>query len=218
MLIFLTPRFQRGLFWHSSVYAKFDERLFGFSKVSLSVAAVLLGVVVVSYIEVARALENVKCNAVIDGQLVAIDKNGVSHFQLLQNALRHEATLLYCAFDLMFHDGEDLRELALLERKKRLKSILPRHKLIAFSRHRKTFGTKFFEQAERKGLEGIIAKRSESKYLGRPHGQLAKDQGLETSGSRHCWVYCAEEDEAILQSTLIATAGAASVECGTIGC
>ena len=34
VLIFLTPRFQRDLFWHSSVYAKFDERLFGFSKVS----------------------------------------------------------------------------------------------------------------------------------------------------------------------------------------
>jgi ATP-dependent DNA ligase len=33
----------------------------------------------------------VKADAVIDGELVALDKNGVSHFQLLQNALRHEA-------------------------------------------------------------------------------------------------------------------------------
>jgi bifunctional non-homologous end joining protein LigD len=102
---------------------------------------------------------------VIDGELVALDENGVSHFQLMQNALRHEAKLQYCGFDLMFHDGEDLRGLTLLERKKRLKEILPRHKLIAFSRHRKTDGTKFFEEAERKGLEGIIAKRADSKYL-----------------------------------------------------
>ena len=65
----------------------------------------------------------------------------------------------------MFQDGEDLRGLPLLERKKRLKSILPRHKLIAFSRHRKTIGTKFFEEAERIGLEGIMAKRADSKYL-----------------------------------------------------
>jgi hypothetical protein len=99
-----------------------------------------------SYIEVAKALEGVKGEAVIDGELVALDKNGISHFQLLQNALRHEAKLLYCAFDLMFLDGEDLRGLTLLERKKRLKDILPRHKLIAFSRHRKTSGTKFFEE------------------------------------------------------------------------
>lgn len=118
-----------------------------------------------SYIEVAKALEKVKGDAVIDGELVAIDENGVSHFQLLQNALRHEAKLLYCAFDLMFHEGQDLRRLTLLERKKRLQSILPRHKLIAFSRHRKIFGTKFFEKAERKGLEGIMAKRAESAYV-----------------------------------------------------
>ena len=74
-----------------------------------------------SYIEVAKALEGVKGDAVIDGELVALDKAGVSHFQLLQNALRHEAKLLYCAFDLTFCDGEDLRGLTLLERKKRLK-------------------------------------------------------------------------------------------------
>jgi bifunctional non-homologous end joining protein LigD len=118
-----------------------------------------------SYMEVAKALEGVKSDAVIDGELVAIGKDGVSHFQLLQNALRHEAKLQYCAFDLMFQDGEDLRRLPLTERKKRLKAILPKHKLISFSRDRRTFGTRFFEEAERKGLEGIMAKRADSKYL-----------------------------------------------------
>jgi bifunctional non-homologous end joining protein LigD len=116
-----------------------------------------------SYIEVARALEAVKGDAVIDGELVAIGKDGVSHFQLLQNALRNEAKLQYFAFDLMFQDGEDLRGLPLSERKERLKLILP--KLIGFSRDRKTFGVKFFKEAERKGLEGIMAKRADSKYL-----------------------------------------------------
>ena len=118
-----------------------------------------------NYVEVAKALEGVKGDAVIDGELVALDEKGVSHFQLMQNALRHEAKLQYCAFDLMFHDGEDLRGLILLERKKRLKEILPRNKLVAFSRHRKTEGKEFFEEAERKGLEGIMAKRADSKYL-----------------------------------------------------
>jgi bifunctional non-homologous end joining protein LigD len=118
-----------------------------------------------SYIEVARALEGVKSEAVIDGELVAIGTDGVSHFQLLQNALRHEAKLLYCAFDLMFEEGEDLRKHPLLERKKRLKAILPRHRLIAFSRHRKANGTKFFAEAEQKGLEGIMAKRADSAYV-----------------------------------------------------
>ena len=62
-----------------------------------------------SYVEVARALEGMKGDGVIDGELVAIGTDGVSHFQLLQNALRHEAKLVYCAFDLMFLNGEDLR-------------------------------------------------------------------------------------------------------------
>lgn len=118
-----------------------------------------------SYTEVARALEGVKGDAVIDGELVALDAKGVSHFQLLQNSLRKAARLRYCAFDLMFYDGEDLRELPLLERKKRLRAILPRSKLIAFSRHRKTFGFKFFEEAGRQGLEGIMAKRADSRYV-----------------------------------------------------
>ena len=117
-----------------------------------------------SYIEVAKALEGVKGDAVLDGELVAIGKDGNSHFQLLQNALRHEAKLLYCVFDLMFAEGEDLRSQPLLERKKRLKAILPRHRLIAFSRHRKADGKKFFAEAKRKGLEGIMAKRADSAY------------------------------------------------------
>jgi bifunctional non-homologous end joining protein LigD len=118
-----------------------------------------------NYVEVAKALEGVMGDAVIDGELVALDKNGVSHFQLLQNALRQEAKLLYCAFDVMFRDGDDLRGLPLLERKKQLKDILPRNKLIAFSRHRRTLGNKFFQEAERRGLEGIMAKRAESPYV-----------------------------------------------------
>jgi bifunctional non-homologous end joining protein LigD len=117
-----------------------------------------------AYVEVAKALEGVKADAVIDGELIAIGKDGVSHFQLLQNALRHEAKLLYCAFDLMFADGEDLRALPLLERKKRLRAILPRHKLIAFSNHRKGSAKKFFAEAELRHLEGIMAKRADSPY------------------------------------------------------
>jgi bifunctional non-homologous end joining protein LigD len=118
-----------------------------------------------SYVEVAHALKKVKGDTVLDGELVALDEHGVSRFQLLQNALRHEAKLVYCVFDVMFSGGEDLRSLPLLERKKRLKSILPRHKLVAYSEHRKQMGTKFFKEAEEHGLEGIIAKRADSPYL-----------------------------------------------------
>ena len=80
-----------------------------------------------SYRQVAQALEQVKRNAVLDGELVALDAQGISRFQLLQNALRSQATLRYYLFDVMFLDGEDLRGLPLLERKDRLRRILPKH-------------------------------------------------------------------------------------------
>jgi bifunctional non-homologous end joining protein LigD len=118
-----------------------------------------------SYRGVAQALERLKVDAVFDGELVALDRRGISHFQLLQNALRAEATLRYCIFDLMFLDGEDLRDWTLVERKQRLRRLLPKHPLLSFSTHRSQHGSKFFKQALEQGLEGIMAKRKSSKYL-----------------------------------------------------
>src|SRR4029079_11797383 len=59
----------------------------------------------------------------------------------------------------------DLRDLTLLQRKQRLRHLLPKHPLLSFSAHRAQHGTKFFRQALEHGLEGIIAKRKGSKYL-----------------------------------------------------
>jgi bifunctional non-homologous end joining protein LigD len=118
-----------------------------------------------SYVVVAKALEKVKANAVLDGELVALDRRGISHFQLLQNALRAKADLRYYVFDLMFLDGEDLRSLTLLQRKARLRRLLPKHPLLAFSEHRPEHGLRCFKQALDRGLEGIMAKRGGSQYL-----------------------------------------------------
>jgi bifunctional non-homologous end joining protein LigD len=117
-----------------------------------------------SYQPVAKALERVRQDAVIDGELVALDAHGISRFQLLQNALRAEATLLYCMFDLMFLAHADLRGLPLIARKEHLRRVLPKHPLLSFSEHFPEHGTKFFKQAQKRGLEGIMAKRAGSLY------------------------------------------------------
>jgi bifunctional non-homologous end joining protein LigD len=117
------------------------------------------------YLPVAKALEAVDHDAVIDGELVAIDAQGRSRFQLLQNALRMTANLRYCIFDIMFLDGQDLRSLPLLERKERLRKIVPRSSLLSFSRHRREHGIRYFEEAAKVGEEGIIAKRVDSTYM-----------------------------------------------------
>jgi bifunctional non-homologous end joining protein LigD len=118
-----------------------------------------------NYLPVAQALEKIKQDAVIDGELVALDAHGISRFQLLQNALRTKANLRYCLFDIMFLNGEDLRDLALVKRKERLKRIVPKGPLLAYSEHRWEHGMRYFKEAEARGLEGIMAKRAESRYF-----------------------------------------------------
>jgi bifunctional non-homologous end joining protein LigD len=117
------------------------------------------------YHAVAEALQRVRLDCVLDGELVALDPHGVSRFQLLQNALRTKARLAYCVFDIMFLDGKDLRRLTLLERKNRLRAIFPRHRLLKYSNHRFEHGRKYFAEAERRKEEGIVAKRAASLYL-----------------------------------------------------
>ena len=113
-----------------------------------------------------------KHDAVIDGELVALDAQGLSRFQLLQNALRTSANLHYCAFDIMFLGGEDLRGLPLVERKERLKAILPKDPLLIYSEHWPEHGKRLFKEAAKLGLEGIMAKRAQSRYLS---GARSKD-------------------------------------------
>lgn len=106
----------------------------------------------------------------IDGELVALDDKGVSNFQALQGSFKEgdDAALVYYAFDLL-HDGEDLRERPLLERKSRLRALLEGREdelegRIRFSAHVVGQGPEFFENARKLGLEGTIAKRGNSPY------------------------------------------------------
>jgi bifunctional non-homologous end joining protein LigD len=125
-----------------------------------------------NYKSITKALERVRKDAVIDGELVALDERGVSRFQLLQNALNTSASLHYCVFDIMFLDGKDLRALPLVERKKRLKAALPKDPLLIYSEHWTEHGKRLFKEAQKLGLEGIMAKRAESRYLS---GARSKD-------------------------------------------
>jgi bifunctional non-homologous end joining protein LigD len=116
------------------------------------------------YIDIVKALEKIKHDAVIDGELVALDNKGRSRFQLLQNALRKKTNLYYYVFDIMSLDGKSMCDLTLLERKEALKKIIPDDTVIRFSEHRTTNGSRYFTEAKKAGEEGIMAKRADSTY------------------------------------------------------
>ena len=105
--------------------------------------------------------------ALLDGEIVALDRAGVSSFQALQQADQLETgrTLVYVAFDLLFLDGSDLRPLPLVERKARLARLLKgRRGRLRYSEHFDLSGQRVFDRACRLGLEGIIAKQKNAPY------------------------------------------------------
>jgi len=124
------------------------------------------------YPSIAAALSRSRHRAVFDGELVALDRQGRSRFQLLQNALKGKARLRYYVFDLLSLDGRDVRLLPLVERKRLLKSVLPRSAAIRFSKHVKRYGRRAFRAAARHGLEGIMGKLARSRYRS---GQRSRD-------------------------------------------
>lgn len=119
------------------------------------------------YPRIAAALAKLRHTrqAVIDGELVALDRRGRSHFQLLQNAANRRVRLVYYVFDLLFLNGTDLRRFPLVERKRQLRSLLLSGKTIRFSRHVKRSGRAAFRNARRRGGEGVMAKRAQGAYL-----------------------------------------------------
>lgn len=107
-------------------------------------------------------------DAIFDGEAVVLDKDGKSNFQLLQNSLSNKSdnAIRLFLFDLLFLNGEDLREKPLSERKNRLKELIPDlHSIIKYSDHVLTRGDEFFKMSCKYELEGIVSKDSEAEYV-----------------------------------------------------
>ncbi|WGQ08701.1 DNA ligase D [Pedobacter gandavensis] len=112
-----------------------------------------------------EALKAWGINAVLDGEVVVLNEKGSANFGALQN-WRGEAdgALRYYVFDLLWYDGYDLRDLPLRDRKAILAALIPTSSPILLSKDFQTSGIDFLEAAKRAGLEGIMAKRMDSKY------------------------------------------------------
>lgn len=114
---------------------------------------------------VADALSKLRFEGVLDGEIVAVDDEGRPDFQMLQNYQKTgSGHLIYCVFDLLYFQGHDLTNLPLIKRKELLKKILPSNPKIRFSDHVSQDGVLFFNAAREKGLEGVVAKHSQSVY------------------------------------------------------
>ncbi|KAF1686337.1 DNA ligase D [Pseudoxanthomonas broegbernensis] len=111
--------------------------------------------------------------AVVDGELVAIDDRGRSDFGLLQRLLERGDTtgLRLVAFDLLHIDGIDLRGVAQVERRRLLAALVARaaSPALAFSAHVEGDAAAVLEASARAGLEGIVCKRADAPYRSGRH-------------------------------------------------
>lgn len=112
-----------------------------------------------------EALKSWGIKAVVDGEVVVINEKGQSDFGSLQN-WRSEAdgSLFYYVFDILWLDGYDLTGLPLHERREILKANLPSEGIIRMSETFDASATQLLKAAGEMGLEGIMAKRSDSEY------------------------------------------------------
>ncbi|MFC3908561.1 DNA ligase D [Legionella dresdenensis] len=106
-------------------------------------------------------------NVVFDGEVVLLDKDGKSDFQLLQNAIKanQSANFIYYIFDILYYDRYDLKRLPLIQRKEILRAVLPeKHPNLLYSDHIINGGDMLFHHSCELALEGIISKRINSPY------------------------------------------------------
>ena len=109
-------------------------------------------------------------DCLIDGEICAVDKNNVSDFGLLQQALSNGKTgaLIYYVFDCLFDGGADMRKEDLEARKAALKKLLKplsRSGRVVFVSHFAESGASMLEAACRTGQEGIISKKLDAAYF-----------------------------------------------------
>jgi bifunctional non-homologous end joining protein LigD len=114
--------------------------------------------------------------AVLDGEVVALDRKGMPRFQLLQHRFglkvgphlrkgEGDGAIVYYIFDLIYLDGYDLFGVELIKRKELLRDIIGQDQTTRYSDHIVGNGEAFFARVEEIKLEGMIAKRSASHYV-----------------------------------------------------
>jgi bifunctional non-homologous end joining protein LigD len=110
-------------------------------------------------------------DAVLDGEIVALDEHGRAQFQLLQQRLhdngareRTKLPIAYYVFDIAYFNGHRLIDRPLRERREILEAVVRPNAIIRLSDTVSTDGRAFYAAAQRLGVEGIVAKRRDSPY------------------------------------------------------
>jgi bifunctional non-homologous end joining protein LigD len=121
------------------------------------------------YPPVKVGLERQSGDLILDGEIVALDKEGRPVFQLIQNiasraSAKDKAPIIYYAFDMLACAGKSMVDESLTKRKRKLESVLKENESVRLLKELQCDGETAFAVCVKQGLEGIVAKKTESKY------------------------------------------------------
>lgn len=117
------------------------------------------------FTQITTALQKLKHNAILDGEVVMLNDKGISDFNSLQNwRSDNDGPLYYFVFDLLWLDGKDYMKEPLYKRKSALKSLLPKSPIVMYQSEIITHGIPAYKMAQGESLEGVVAKRMDSTY------------------------------------------------------
>lgn len=121
------------------------------------------------YHAIEQQLSQLNFDVILDGEIVALNKEGHPDFDALQKN-NGENPLVFYLFDILWCKGFDLMNLPLTDRKEILSKAIPFNNTIRFS---DSFdeGTQLFELIKKQEMEGIVAKRRTSKYTSGKRGK-----------------------------------------------
>lgn len=116
--------------------------------------------------KIAEALEGIPFDAILDGEMVALDKKGLPNFQALQNYPENNwENLKYFVFDLLYLNGHPTIDLPLTDRKSLIPEVIEGCENVYYCEDVRGMGISFFRKSIDAGMEGVIAKKADSRYI-----------------------------------------------------
>lgn len=115
-----------------------------------------------------------KYRCILDGELIVVKNGAPDFFEIQRRSLMSNSFKIklaaskfpasFTAFDILYYDDHEVLDLPLMHRKKLLEKTIKENNSIAISRYVEEQGIEFYELAKKNELEGIVAKKKESKY------------------------------------------------------
>ncbi|WP_416448226.1 DNA ligase D [Leeuwenhoekiella sp. A2] len=115
--------------------------------------------------KIANELEHIPHDVILDGEIVVLNEEGLPQFQALQNYDENSpGALRYYVFDMLYLNGHSMLDLKLLERKSLIPDVIDDLERVIYCEHIEGMGSAFYKRAVDAGMEGVIAKKTDSTY------------------------------------------------------